>query len=201
MSINRSIKSRALIGAKVLIVVGALLASFTFAGCTKSSSGDSNSGGTDQPSGLDREAQNAAMSEVQKHWDKAPDGWITARVSGSAFAPDRYLRQMRQINVRGVQSSPLSDSDKLNGLEWAGEVSFDPAPCREAGDVGLLLEGMSNTGLSVNRQKGRWTQWVDFQPEAIRLQKVKGQWQAQQDTWLLRGAIPQAADYSNAGVR
>lgn len=199
MSSNYSKMLHGVIGLRTFVTIGALL--LATAGCTKSSSGDSGSAGSNQASGLDREAQDAAMGEVQKHWAKAPDGWTTARISGSAFAPDRYLRQMRQINVRGVQSSPLSDSDKLNGLEWAGEVTFDPAPCREAGDAGLLLEGMSNAGLSVNRQKGQWTQWVDFQPEAIRLQKVKGQWQAQQDTWLLRGAVPQPSDYQNAGVK
>ncbi|HSZ57827.1 MAG TPA: hypothetical protein VK797_19345 [Tepidisphaeraceae bacterium] len=189
-------------GKKVFSLVNFLLiATVAVGGCKKSGSSDSGSAGSDRASALDGEAQAAAMGEIQKHWAKGPDGWTTARVSGSAYAPDRYIRQMRELTVQGVQSSELTDSDRLNGMEWAGEVTFKSAPCREAGDAGLLLEGMSNLGLSVNRQRGRWTQWVDFQPEAIRVQKVKGQWQAQQDTWLLRGAIPQPADYANAGVK
>jgi hypothetical protein len=175
-------------------------------GCNKSGSSDSSGSGSSGGSGqnssaAESAAQAAAMAEVEKHWARGSDGWTTARVTGSAYAPDRFIRQMRQIEVQGVQTYELSESDKLNGLEWAGEVTFKSAPCREAGDPGILLDGMSNLGAQVSRRKGRWTQWVDFQPESIHLTKAKGQWQATQDTWLLRGTIPQAVDYDNAGVK
>ena len=93
----------------------------------------------------------------------------------------------------------LSESDRMNGLEWAGEVRFKETPCREAGDQGVVLDGMAN--ISVFRQRGRWSQWIDFQPEALRLQKAKGQWQIPPDTWMLRGNIPGAEDFANAGVK
>lgn len=152
-------------------------------------------------SGLAAEAKAAAMTEVQRHWTKAPDGWITARVSGSAYAPDRYLREIHDLTVAQVESFDLGESDKMNGLEWAGQVQFRSAPCREAGDPGLLLEGMSNLGISVNRGRGRWTQWVEFTPEPMHLQKVKGKWQIPQDTWMLRGSAPTPQDFANAGVK
>ncbi len=140
------------------------------------------------------------MAQVQKHWTKSPDGWITARITGSSMAPDHFLRQMREISPTGVTSNELGESDKLNGFEWAGEVNFKSAPCREAGDSGFVLDNMANV-TNLNRQRGHWSQWIDFQPDALRVQKVKGQWQCNDDQWLLRGTIPTAQDYSNAGVK
>jgi hypothetical protein len=170
------------------------------AGCGKSNSaGSGGQGGAGPGSGIDRAAQEAALAEVKKHWIKTPEGWITARTTGSPFAPDHFLRQFRELTVEGVRSAGLSESDRMNGFEWAGQVSFKQAPCREAGDQGIMLDGMMGAG--VYRQRGRWTQWVDFQPEPVQIQKVKGTWQVQPDTWLLRGTIPTAQDFAKAGVK
>jgi len=38
-----------------------------------------------------------------------------------------------------VESHPLDDSDKMNGVEWAGNVSFKKTPCREMGDAGPVM--------------------------------------------------------------
>ncbi len=57
---------------------------------------------------------------------------------------------MRELTVEGVRSADLTEADWMNGLEWAGEVSFKQAPCREAGDQGILLDGLAN--LTVFRQ-------------------------------------------------
>jgi len=166
-------------------------------GCSKSDSADSG-GAAAQASGMEREAQDAALAEVKKHWSKGTEGWITARNTGSSFAPIEFLRQVREITVEGVREYDLSESDRLNGFEWAGEVSFKQTPCREAGEPGVLLDGL--VGVNTFRQRGRWTQWVEFQPEAVHVQKVKGQWQVHQDTWLLRGRVPGAQDFAKAGV-
>ena len=175
-------------------------------GCKKSSgTSDSANGsaGAAAPSGqvseVEQQARAAAMAEIQKHWAKGPDGWTTAMVSGSPYAPDRYLRQFRELGVGSVETAELGDSDRLNGFEWAGSVAFKPSPCREAGDPGIMLDGL--VGAGVNRQRGRWTQWVDFQPEALRVQKVKGKWQVHPDTLLLHGNLPAAQDFASAGVR
>jgi hypothetical protein len=178
----------------------AVLAAIAFGlpGCGKSDSGGAG-GGVGQASGMERAAEDAALAEVKKHWSKGGDGWITARNSGTSFAPVRFVREMRELAVEGVRSADLTEADKMNGFEWAGEVRFKQAPCREAGDQGILLDGLANA--TVFRQRGRWTQWVDFQPEPVQIQKVKGNWQAHQDTWLLRGSIPGADDFGNAGVK
>ncbi len=98
----------------------------------------------------------------------------------------------------------LKSGDKatfsMSGEDFAcGEVTFKQAPCREAGDQGILLDGLAN--VTVFRQRGRWSQWLDFQPEPVQIQKVKGNWQVHEDTWLLRGSIPGAEDFGNAGVK
>ena len=144
-------------------------------------------------------AQDATLAEVKKHWAKTPEGWITARTTGSSFAPDHFLRQFRELTVENVRTADLTESDRMNGLEWAGQVSFKQAPCREAGDPGIMLDGV--VGGSIYRQPGRWTQWVDFQPDPVQVQKAKGSWQINPDTWLLRGTMPGAEDFTKAGVK
>jgi hypothetical protein len=182
----------------VFFVVLLATMAFGLSGCSKSDSGGT-SGNARQVSGMEKAAQDAALAEVKKHWMKQSEGWITARNSGISFAPIRFLRQCRELTVEGIRADDLSESDRMNGFEWAGEVKFKETPCREVGDQGVLLDGMAS--ISVFRQRGRWTQWVDFQPEPLRLQRVKGQWQIPQDTWLLRGQIPGAEDLGNAGVK
>jgi hypothetical protein len=189
-----------MIGRKTLVV--SLLA-IIFVGCTKSdsdSSGSSgNSSGGAKISKAESEARDAAMTEVNKRWAKAADGWITAKFTGTSFAGEHYLREAREIAIEGVQVEDLTESDKLNGIEWAGKIQFKSTPCREAGDSGMVLEGMG--GLMINRPRGKWSQWLDMTPEAIRMLKVKGQWKAHEDTWLLRGTMPTPADFANAGVK
>lgn len=185
-------------GVGSLVFVSFVFASgLAFAGCGGSEAPGAGAG--PQVSGLEKDARDTAITEIQKRWKKDGDGWTTARVSGSPYAPDRFLRQVREITVEGVRSYDLSDSDRLNGFEWAGEVTFKKGPAREAGDPGVAFDGMAD--ITLNRRRGAWTQWVDFQPEAIRVQKVKGQWQTNDDTWLLRGKMPTPADYANAGVK
>jgi hypothetical protein len=150
---------------------------------------------------MERDARSAAMAEVQKHWIKARDGWITARDNGTSFAPIKFVRQMREISIDSIEPQDLSDADRMNGFEWAGDVNFKRSPCREAGEPGILLDGMSNLGIGANRQRGRWSQWADFRPEPMKVQKVKGQWQVHQDTWMLHGTIPTPNDFADAGVK
>jgi hypothetical protein len=191
------IRKRMLLG----VAVGLAMALGSL-GCGKSDSADSGGtgGAAAQVSGMERAAQDAALAEVMKHWSKGPEGWITARTYGTSFAPIQVLRQFRELTVEGVRAYDLSESDRMNGFEWAGEVSFKQAPCREAGEPGIMLDGLPE-GRGIMRQRGRWTQWVEFQPEPVKIQKVKGKWQVHEDTWLLRGKPPGPADFANAGVK
>ena len=183
---------RCVTGAVALLVCVVLLA-----GCHRPD--DTASTGNSKASGVEREASDAAIAEVTKHWTKGADGWTTAKLTGSSFAGIRYVRQVRELTVEGVEPVDLTDSDKLNGFEWAGRVSLKQTPCREAGESGVVLEGMGP--VTVMRQRGRWSQWVDYHPEALQVQKVKGQWQVQPDNALLTGKQPTADDFANAGVK
>jgi hypothetical protein len=165
--------------------------------------GHSSSDASDGPSDLspaDHEAQNAALAEIQRHWAKGPDGWTTSVVNGSAYAPDHFLRQCRALDVQELKTQDLTESDKLNGFEWVGRVIFKPTSCREGGgQAGMVLDGMST--VVVNKQSGRWSQWVDFTTGPLRLQKERGRWQFQFDGSYLRGTLPGPQDFANAGVK
>ena len=164
-------------------------------GCHRS---DSDSGGS-KTSAVEHDASDFALAEMTKHWTKNADGWITAKDAGSSFAPVRYLREVRDLSVDSVESSDLSDADRLNGFEWAGTASMKKTPCREAGEPGVVLDGMAS--VTIMRRRGQWSQWIDYQPEPVRVQKVKGKWQVQPDNGLLTGATPTPQDYANAGVK
>jgi hypothetical protein len=178
-----------------------LATAFFAIGCGHSSSDASE--GPDDATGLsaaDREAQSAVMAELQRHWAKGPDGWTTAIVSGSPYAPDHFLRQCRALAVQEIKPQDLGEADKLNGFEWVGEAVFKPTTCREGGgQPGMVLDGMSN--VVVGKQSGRWSQWVDFTPGPLRFEREKGRWQFHWDATYLRGNLPGPQDFANAGVR
>jgi hypothetical protein len=137
------------------------------------------------------------MIEVQKKWLKTGDGWITARWEGSGLAPVRFIRQIREIGVDHAGEMDLSEADRANGIRWAVNVGFKKSLVREAGDIGYVLSG--NAGF-VERPRGRWSQWVEYQPEDVHVLNVNGTVRMNEDTWLLRGTRPTAQDYANAGI-
>ena len=168
-------------------------------GCGSSSSGGSD-GSSAHLSSADRDAQSAALAELQRHWLKRSDGWTTAVVSGSAYAPEHFLRQCRALTVQELQPAKLSEADKLNGLEWEGQATFKPTSCREAGgDGGMVLDGMGSFGPT--RQRGQWSPWVDFTPGPLRFQKTKAGWEFRWDSTYLRGTLPGPQDFASAGVQ
>jgi hypothetical protein len=137
------------------------------------------------------------MIEVQKKWAKTGDGWVTARWEGSGLAPVRFIRQIREIAIDHAGEMDLSDADKANGIAWAVRVGFKKSVVREAGDIGYVLSG--NAGF-VERPKGRWSPWVDYQPEDVQVWSVKEGVRVNEDTWLLHGTLPTSQDYANAGI-
>ena len=174
---------------------------FGTGGCGHSNSGGSMGSNESVPgfTKADKEAERAGMAELQRRWLKGPDGWTTALVSGSPYAPDHFLRQCRALTVDQVKPDDLSESDKLNGFEWTGELTFKSTPCREGGgQEGLAFEGISN--VTVNKHPGRWTQWVDFTLGPLGLQKQRGRWQFRWDGSYMHGTLPGPQDFANAGV-
>ena len=169
------------------------------AGCGNASSDSSTKEEIPGLTSADREAQHAAMAELQHHWLKGSDGWTTAIVSGSPYAPDHFLRQCRALTIKEMEPQDLSESDKLNGFEWTGSANFQPTSCREAGgQTTMVLDGMSN--VVVSKHGGQWSQWVDFTPGPLRFAREKGRWQFTWDATYLRGSLPGPQDFANAGV-
>ena len=112
------------------------------------------------------------MAELRRHWLKGSDGWTTAIVSGSPYAPDHFLRQCRALTIKEMVPQDLSESDKLNGFEWVGRANSSPRPAaKAAGRPGMVLDGMSN--VVVSKQAGQWSQWVDFTPGPLRFARRK----------------------------
>jgi hypothetical protein len=181
----------------VVIAALALAGALGAIGCGHSGSADAETPGL---SGADQQAEHAAMAELQKHWLKGADGWTTSVLSGSAYAPDRFLRQCRTLAIQELQPQDLTESDKLNGFEWVGRATLKPTSCREGGgQPGMVLDGMSQ--VVVSKQHGHWSQWVDFTPGPMRFQKQKGAWQFEWDGSYLRGTLPGPQDFASAGVQ
>lgn len=190
-----------MIGQMGFRVVAAMCVMLVAVGCKKSGSTD-NSGGavqaadTSKFTGVEREAHDAAMAEIARHCAKGPDGWTTALIQGSPYAPDHFVRQYKDIAIDEIDADDLTDADRLNGVEWSGRITFKQVPAREAGDPGPVFDGTAG----INRQKGRWSPWFDCTPSWMHLAKVKGKWQINSDTTLLHGKPPAPADMANAGV-
>jgi hypothetical protein len=162
------------------------------------SDGDAPGGSTAKLSAEEKQAQDAVLAEIQKRWVRSADGWITALDSGNNYTPIPYLRQAREINVSGVEAWDLSEADKANGFEWTGEVSLKPSVFREVGEIGFVLDGMAQP--IVDRHKGQWSQWIDYAPEAVQVQKRAEKWQVDTDTFMMRGTIPTDENFATAGV-
>jgi hypothetical protein len=116
-----------------------------------------------------------------------------------------FLRQYREITPVGVDADEVGAADRLNGFEWAGEVSFKESPAREAGDSGLAFTHdllPLAVGVFVYRAKGGgWAQWVDLQPRSVRIVKLHGVWKVRKGSSLLSGQPPTPEDFQRAGVR
>ena len=178
------------------------------AGCDKSKSTETAKADTPgtknapDPKALpapEREAREAAMAAIAKHWTKGPDGWTTLLNQGTDFAPIEYLRQVRDFTIDHVDANDLNEADRLNGFEWAGQVWLTKAPTREAGEQGVAFDGLAD--ITVMRRRGQWSQWTQYQPPPLQVQKVKGKWDVHHDNSLVSGKVPTPADYTKAGVK
>jgi hypothetical protein len=153
--------------------------------------------------GTDSGARDAATAELARHWLKGPDGWTSAQVAGVPGAPDNYLRQYRDLTIEYVEAQEIAEADRLNGVEWVGRATFKPTSGREAGgSLDFVFGGLgSGPQAYVQRQSGRWSQWIAFTPGPMQFEKVKGAWQFRWDGSYLRGTLPGSQDFAAAGVK
>jgi hypothetical protein len=192
------------ISLRMTLTVAIIAVAFAVAGCGVSSGG-STSGITSNTGSLtkgDHDAIDATMADLQRHFQKGSDGWTTSIYTGG-YAPDRFLRQYRDLAIDEVDAQDLSQSDQMNGFQWVGKITFKKTACREAGGQSqFVLDGMAEGQQAyVQKAPGHWTQWVDFTPGPLTVAENKGHWQVQYDASYLRGQMPTPTDFSAAGVR
>jgi hypothetical protein len=178
----------------------AVMFALMFSACSKSSdtSGSSSTGGPPSASAAnaagdgtsaiagqgDADAVKAVSDELANHWLKTGDGWIsefpsqTYIATGKRASAESYYRQIKALKFY-VDPGELSDSDKLNGVQFAGLCQFDHAPVRTFGDPNAF-------------GPKRWSDWHESD-ESIRVQKKNGQWSfAGNLGYILEGAKPSA---------
>jgi hypothetical protein len=175
---------------------------FAFTGCNKDSSSSSGGSGTasassgsggnggtasgpDVVSGTgDPDAVKTVQAEIAKRWVYTPDGWLSEFPShvyiatGKRADAESYYRQLKQLTFE-ITADDISDSDKLNGVQFRALCQFKTTPMRIYNDP--------------NSFGGKaWSQWQDSQEfaEQFRVLKKSGQWSCTGDCWLINGDKP-----------
>jgi hypothetical protein len=165
------------------------------AGCHKDSeskkdesSGESGTAGAPADPNIvngtgDKDAVQAVRDELNKHWLHTADGWFsefpskTYIVSGERAGPESFYRQFKQLNFT-VEPNDLSDSDKLNGLQFYGTCQFNSPPVR-------LFNDPNEFG------QPHWSAWHPS-IESLSVQKKNGKWIVLSNGYLISGTIPAA---------
>jgi hypothetical protein len=113
------------------------------------------------------EAVAALNEELARRWLRTPDGWIseypakTNVFTGERSGPESYYRQIKELKFN-VEPNELSDSDKLNGVQFMGLCKFTEAPMRIYGDPNAF-------------GPPHWSEWTPG-TEIVRIEKKGGHW-------------------------
>jgi hypothetical protein len=144
-------------------------ASGTGGSSNQSGTGGGASGAGVQLTGLDREAHDFMAAKIDQHWLKTADGWTTQyeklNLAGEVMPgqPDALYWQLRNISF-SVHPRTVSESQRLNGSDYRGEVSFASTSTRNFNlkDVGLGPVG--------------WAPWEDYVIGTIAIERRNGKW-------------------------
>jgi hypothetical protein len=155
-------------------------------GCKKSDDTASSSGGSGGASANsgDPEAVKVVQDELDRHWVKAGDGWMsqfpakTNVFTGQRAGPESMYRQVKELKF-DLETSELSDSDKLNGVTFRGTCDFHSVPVRVYGDPSAFGPPAW----------GPWHPSIDN----LTVQKVKGKWDVYGTGWFNTGEKPPQA--------
>ncbi|MEY2518314.1 MAG: hypothetical protein QOF24_73 [Verrucomicrobiota bacterium] len=148
--------------------IAALFTALLVQACDQKSDSSVTQANKASPSPTRTDPGAAALSRAEEEWGKS---WIQQ--------DDKWITQARDIpflfQIKGrkskVDAKPLSEADRLNGVEWVGTVSFSSAAEREfwfEADPGYT---------SAPRVKG-WNDWeTSHQPIAsYELRRKNRQW-------------------------
>lgn len=118
--------------------LAALAITIALTGC--GSGGDGSGGGGDGSSSesggggggisSNPEAEKAFWAKAEQHWLKTEKGWVTEYVEQLPLnPPKRVLKQYRDLKF-SFATRPLTESDRLNNIEWIGWTDFNRTPMR-----------------------------------------------------------------------
>jgi hypothetical protein len=131
----------------------------------------------------DPDAVKVAQLELKKHWVKTSDGWISAL----QYYPYRKYTyavpfdELRFLEIRDlsfdITPMDISDTDKLNGIQYHGWCKFADSSVRVFNQGGAA----------------QWNQWADDRDNGYSLDilKVNGQWQIHGGE-MTSGTVPDA---------
>ncbi len=154
-------------------VACALLLAAILGGCSRKDSdgaGGSSAAANDPTviSGKgDAQAVKALAEELAQRWVRAPEGWVsmypsqTYLATGKRAGPDSFYREMKELKFE-VEAGPLSESDKLNGIQYRGTATFSQTPARIYGDPNAF-------------GPAKWSEWKGSF-ETVSMQKINGRW-------------------------
>ncbi len=142
-----------------------------FAGCGGGGSGgdggSSESGAGSAGGGIpsNPEAEAAFWAKAEQHWLKTDKGWVSEFVEQLPLnPPKRVLKQYRDLKF-GFVTRKLTESDRLNNIEWIGWTDFNRTPMR-----------WWNEEAGVEYPKG-WSSWRDEAPtNRVTVVKQNGKW-------------------------
>ena len=129
----------------------------------------------------DGDAVKAVSEELAKHWLKTADGWSseypakTYLATGQRAGPESFYRQLKQLKF-GVDAEEISESDKLNGIQFRALCQFASTPKRIYGDPNAF-------------GPPRWSDWQSSD-ESLRVEKRNGKWIFGSGDFLLSGTKP-----------
>ena len=172
-----------------LVFALVLLLTLATSSCNKNdgggSAGASSGNGVDAiaGSGGDRDAVKAVSDELAKRWTKTSDGWISefpskvSLLTGQRSGPESYYRQIKALKF-DLETNDLSESDKLNGVQFRGHCQFDPAPVRLYNDPNAF-------------GGPTWSEWHPSNESAVVVKK-NGKWDVVGEAggWIVAGAAP-----------
>jgi hypothetical protein len=153
-------------------VFALMLAAMLVTGCGGGGDPDSGGGSASRDSGSGNpDADKALMAKIGEHWLKTKDGWTTEyTVQLPLNPPRRVLRQYREFNYT-LEPEQISESDRLNGIEWKAWADFGTTPMRWWHEEG---DGEHPTGWSLWDQKA-----PSYRPLVY---KRSGQWKVEENS-------------------
>lgn len=167
---------------------------FFFGGCKKSSEGGgggSSSSSADAAGAIsgtgDIAAVSATRDEIAKRWVATPDGWVSEFPShimignGKRADAESYYRQIKELKFE-IETREISESDKLNGIQFRGYCTLHTSPLR-----------LYNDPNSFGGKK--WSEWrgSDEATSIFPVQKKNGQWSFPGDSFVITGEKPTPA--------